>query len=194
MDHPDPYERSPQMISKRLAVLQFAAIITSIITITNTLLDLASSSSFNVYWTKLREEVERILAEENGTWTHGGIARMVRMDSTIKESLRMGGVVSRGLMKKVVVANGVKLPDGTHLPYGVQVGVSSYTTQRDESIYPDPNSFNAFRFCTASVTSSDDRRSTSRLQATSAPARDMYAPFVKTTETFMAFSHGRHAW
>ncbi|MCJ1387467.1 hypothetical protein MMC18_000310 [Xylographa bjoerkii] len=197
MDHPDPCERSPEMISKRLAVLQFAAIITSIITMTNVLFDLASSSMFKEYWTRLREEVDCILAEDDRSWTHRGITKMVRMDSTIKESLRMGGVVSRGLMKKVVATEGIRLPGGIHLPYGVQVGVSSYTTQRDESVYPDPHTYNAFRFCksdTAGTEVGSNEHTLGSIPETAlAPARDMYAPFVKTTETFMAFSHGRNA-
>ncbi|MCJ1435851.1 hypothetical protein MMC27_005227 [Xylographa pallens] len=197
MDHPDPYERSPEMISKRLAVLQFAAIITSIITMTNTLFDLVSSPMFSEYWADLREEVEGVLAEEAGFWTHHGTTKMVRMDSAIKESLRMGGVVSRGLMKKVVIKEGIRLPGGIHLPYGVQVGVSSYTTQRDETIYPDPDIYNASRFCQGGFGGKEvgnmEPLLESTLKPTPAPARDMYAPFVKTTETFMAFSHGRHA-
>ena len=165
---------------------------------TNALFDLVSSPTFREYWADLREEVERVLREEAGFWTHRGTTKMVRMDSAIKESLRMGGVVSRGLMKKVVTREGVRLPGGIHLPYGVQVGVSSYTTQRDETIYPDPNIYDAFRFCKRDYCGKEvgnmEPLSESTLEVTPAPARDMYAPFVKTTETFMAFSHGRHAW
>ena len=145
-DHPDPYEQSSEMISKRLAVLHFTAFITTISTMTNTLFDLASSTSFKECWADLREEGERVLGEEAGIWTHPGITKMIRTDSAIKESLRMGGVVSRGLMKKVDIKEGIRLPGGIHLPYVVQVGVSSYTTQRDETIYLDPDTYNVSDF------------------------------------------------
>ncbi|MCJ1404929.1 hypothetical protein MMC11_008155 [Xylographa trunciseda] len=153
---------------------------------TNALFDLASSPMFNEYWTDLRKEVDRVLTEEDEFWTHRGITIMVRMDRTIKESFHMGVVVSRGLMKKVIATEGARLRGDVRLPYRVQVGVSSNPTQRDRSIYLDPGTYNVFRFCKSGVASSESGNkkhgSGSIREAISAPARDIYSPFVKTKE------------
>jgi hypothetical protein len=110
--HRDPAERSPDMISKRLAVLSFAAIQSSAITLTNLIFDLAASPLCPTYLSGIRDEVCVELAAEHGAWTKAGLARMTRLDSALRESMRLWGFVSRGVLKMVVKKEGVRLPGG----------------------------------------------------------------------------------
>jgi hypothetical protein len=80
-NHHDPAERAPEMTTKRLAVLSFAAIQSSVITITNALFDIASSPYSVEIQRCLREEVENVVPKDSiGPWAGTRVARMVRID------------------------------------------------------------------------------------------------------------------
>jgi cytochrome P450 len=179
--HDDPAERTPEMITKRLTVLSFAAIQSSVITITNALFDIASSPRSEEIQQALRAEVQEVVSRKGKaqTWKRAGLVSMTRIDSALRESMRVWGFISRGVMKKVVAKEGVTIPSGEHLPYGAKVGVTAYAIHHDESVYKNAFEFDAFRF--------------------SDPAKDGEKPaasqsLVTSSEQFMAFSHGRHAW
>jgi hypothetical protein len=125
----DPAEHTPEMISKRLAVLGFAAIQSSAITITNALVDIAGHPrSFEVQ-AALREEAAEVQATANeggGTWTRVLLGRMPRVDGVLRESLRLWGFVSHGVTKVVVAEGGVELPSGERLPKGAKCGMLHY--------------------------------------------------------------------
>ena len=178
--HDDPNERTPEMITKRLTVLSFAAIQSSVITITNALFDIASSPRCAEFQQALREEVADVTScrDDGQKWSRASLASMVRVDSALRESMRLWGFISRGVMKKVVDPKGVTLPSGEHLPFGSKVGVTSYAVHHDESVYKNALEFNALRF-------SDDRDEADK---------NGRASLVASSDHFMAFSHGRHAW
>lgn len=179
--HDDVEERTPEMITKRLSVLSFALIQSSVITITNALFDIACSPKSAEIQQSLREEIQRVTADNPGKeWEKGSLAKMIRLDSTFRESMRLWGFVSRGVMKKVMAPEGITLPSGDFLPQGTNVGVTSYAVQHDESVYQNAFSFDPFRFSRP-------------LEDPSAKAARPL-PMVTTTDDFMAFSHGRHAW
>lgn len=179
--HDDPTDRTPEMIAQRLTVLSFAAIQSSVITITNALFDIASSPRSREFQQMMREEVRNVTSQkpESEQWRRTNLALMVRIDSALKESMRLWGFISRGVMKKVVAKEGVTLPSGEHLPYGAKVGVTAYAIHHDESVYRNAYEYDAFRFC--SETKKDDKDCS------------MHS-LVTSSDQFMAFSHGRHAW
>jgi hypothetical protein len=84
----DPEEREPELINSRALVVNTVTIHTSTMSITNTLLDLYSTSPSDGYVEGLREECSRILSEDDGVWTKAGVSRMLRTDSTIRETMR----------------------------------------------------------------------------------------------------------
>jgi cytochrome P450 len=183
------------MISKRLTVLSFAAIQSSVISLTNMLFDLASSPFAESFLSDIREEVQLELQRENRTWTKECLARMIHVDSALRESMRLCGFVCRGVMKMVVAREGVTLPDGTHLPYGTKIGVTAYAIHHDEATYTGAYVYDAFRF---SRPSKDAARlgvitASPRSEGHDNPTRKMPS-LVTTSDKFMAFSHGRHAW
>lgn len=179
--HDDPAERTPEMITKRLAVLSFAAIHSSVITITNVLFDIASSPRSEEFQQAMREEVRDVTSRhsESQQWERASLASMVRIDSALMESMRLWGFLSRGVMKKIVAKEGVTLPSGEHLPYGAKVGVTAYAIHHDESVYRHAYTYDAFRFCSESK---DENKNGSAHS------------LVTSSNQFMAFSHGRHVW
>jgi len=190
-DERDPAERSLDMISKRLGALSFAAIQSSVITSSNLLFDLAASPLTPFYMEAIRNEVRAELRGENGKWTKTALARMTTLDSTLRESMRLWGFVSRGVVKMVVAKEGVDLPDGTHLPCGTKVGVHAYPVHHDESIYPRATEFDALRFCKSP---DKDGLSNGHPEKMSGAGMQRGIPLVTTSPNFMAFSHGKHAW
>lgn len=173
------------MISKRLAVLTFAAIQSSAITLTNLVFDIASSPFASVFLHEMRDEVDNVLGLDNGSWTKTSISKMFKVDSALRESMRLCGFVSRGVSKMVIHPDGVTLPDGTHVPCGVRVGVSAYSIHHDEAIYPGAHLYDAFRFSESGTRITEDKPATGSRKTT---------PLVMTSSSFMAFSHGRHSW
>jgi cytochrome P450 len=101
---------------------------------------------------------------------------MTHIDSALRESLRLNGFIERGVLKMVVAPAGVTLPNGSHIPYGTKVGVSGYSIHHDNDNYADASTYDAFRFV-------KDLEKNKKPQA-----------LVSTSEKFMGFSHGSHAW
>jgi cytochrome P450 len=187
----DSSERTVDIINKRLSIIQFAAIQSSAITLANLALDLASAPLINNHLSLIRNEVLTELQAENGEWTKASLARMVSLDSTLRESMRLWGFVSRGVMKQVVARDGVTLPSGLHLPYGTKVGVHAAPVHRDEDIYPDALQFKPFRFCTSMA---EERPLDDYSEKVVGNGKNRGTSLVTTSSNFMAFSHGRHSW
>ncbi len=70
----------------------------------------------------------------------------------------------------------VVLADGTFIPAGTLCSVPSYCPHHDEEKYDGANDFKPFRF-------SDSKEAGSTRQQ-----------FVNTSDDFMAFGRGKHAW
>ena len=171
---PNPKELDPRVIACRFAVLCFAAIQSSVITLTNTLFDVAASPACAASLGCMREEAAAAAAIP-ASWSKTALVRLRHIDSALRESLRLNGFIERGIMKMVVAPGGVTLPDGSHLPRGTKVGVSGYSVHHDDDRYPDAARYDAFRFARPT----DDGKPCS---------------LVSTSEHFMGFSHGSHAW
>ena len=141
----------------------------------------------------LREEIEEIIDREGG-WTYTAIAKMVKVDSFIKESQRLnsgGGKMffhiratqsdSPLFLPTVSMRRIVREPftfsDGTYLPKGTYIAVPSNAIHLDESNYPDPTSFVPFRFADKVKKESTGRK----------------VDLTATSTDFLLFGHGRHA-
>lgn len=200
------------------------------ITITNAILDIAASPDCASYLDTMRDEV---LAETSSTlgvaatrpsaspWGKVTLARMVRVDSALRESMRLNGFVARGIMKTVLAPGGVTLPGGAHVARGTKVGIQAYSVHRDEEFYSAPETYDAFRFVmeagaggraglvvpderrvSASASGSDTESAGSSVVSRKASAGSSMAEdrghrplaLVTTSPTFLAFSHGPNAW
>ena len=65
------------------------------------LMDIYSSPSEEEVVGSLREEVTRVLGEEGGVWSKAGLNRMIRLESAVKETLRLRGAGATVMSRKV---------------------------------------------------------------------------------------------
>ncbi|KAL2262657.1 hypothetical protein VTK26DRAFT_582 [Humicola hyalothermophila] len=175
----DPYLWKRATLAGRILLLNFAAIHTSSFSITNAILDLASSKQ--EYIDELRAEIEGVLAEHGGEWDKRALAKMQKLDSVFRESARLNSFVTVGMARAVVAKNGVVTPSGVKIPYGASVVVPSYTVLQDNEVYPDAQVFKPFRFA--------EQRSDENVEYLKRAAK----AFATTSTDYLAFGHGRNA-
>ena len=72
----------------------------------------------------------------------------------------------------------VTLADGTVIPKGTLVSAAPYAVHHDDTVYPNANTFDPFRF--AHLREQDGQSTQHQL--------------FTTTPVWMGFGHGRHAW
>ena len=144
------------------------------------------------YTQPLREEIEGIVATDG--WTKASVMKMRKLDSFLKESMRMHPLgysnpppfpsVQRTLTNIYVVGNGrVAVKDytfsnGMNVPRGTAVYTPAHPIQYDERIYVDPLVFDGFRF--------------SRMREREGESAKHHAS--NTSTEFLNFGHGQHAW
>jgi cytochrome P450 len=186
-----PSELSPHIIAGRMLALNFAAIHTSTFSITNIIFDLVSSDPSLDYIGQLREEAATVLAEDGGIWTKRGLSKMRKIDSAIRESLRVRSFLSAGLVRKVVAPNGITTPDGVHCPRGSSVGIAAIGVHNDNAIYPEAAQFQPFRYLDAreAITANTE---TGKFGTEEIIKKANYAT-VSTSVDYLPFGHGRHA-
>lgn len=142
----DPVERTPQKIANRIMTVNFAAIHTSTFTATNILFDLYASPLVDTYVKEIREEVAQALSESGGRWDKNTIAKLIKTDSAVRESLRISTFMSTGMDRVVVDPHGATMTNGLHLPQGTRLGTCTYSIHHDDGVYENAMTYDAFRF------------------------------------------------
>lgn len=167
-------------------------------TFTHSLLHLAAHPE---YAAPLREEIER-LGEVEG-WTKVTMQKMRKVDSFLREVNRYNGLSASKSPKflSLVLCESFRLPyshsmtfavsmsrkalvdytlsDGTFLPAGTFVACNAISTHYDSANYEAPHEFRPFRF--ADVREESVEESTKH-------------QMVATSNDYLSFGHGRHAW
>ncbi|KAI9710005.1 MAG: hypothetical protein M1820_003083 [Bogoriella megaspora] len=184
-------EMRPDMVAKYLMPINFAAIHTTTLTITMTLYDLLSSDPSKRFVEGLREEAGRVFKEEGCVWTKQGLNRLVRIDSAIRESMRLSGFATKGVTRKIVAKEGMQNKDeGWTAPYGAFVSVDVRSMHLDPEVYPSPTTYDAFRF-------SRQREEYEKKAPEDKDEKEILKlkqmGMITTGETFLPFGHGRHA-
>lgn len=187
------HELEPEVLSKRLLPVEFAAIHTTVMTGFNLTLDLLSSDPSLGYIDTIREETSRVFVEENGTWSKQGLSRLHRTDSAIKESMRFSHF-ARGLThRKVIAPEGVTNPvEGWHVPYGAFLMLDLVGSHRDPEVYQDPDKYDPWRF-SRQIETYEEKPAEEKGDDEEA-MRIKKLGMVTTSPEFLGFSHGRHAW
>ncbi|KAF1996337.1 cytochrome P450 [Amniculicola lignicola CBS 123094] len=182
----------PWRIGHRLLILNFVSMHTTSFTVTNTLLDLFSTSPSIGTASDLREECFRVFREHNGLLTKEAVSKLHLLDSTIRESMRHSSFSILALPRRVVAPEGITLKNGTHIPYGIPLATPMDAIHFDPAFYTDPSNFHPFRFCTPAQvagTRTASHYANSHLDPT--------VPSPKSTVTlddkFLAFGFGRNA-
>lgn len=183
-------ELDPDIIARRLMALNFAALHTTAMGSINCLLDIVASDPSKQYIAGIEEEATRVFTEEGRKWTKAGLNRCYRADSALRESLRVSNFMSRNVQKKVMPSLGIENKiEGWRAPQGAYIAVDMHNPQHDPDIYPDPETYDAFRFVppedmvSPTKINSDGRRDVSRTNTSA----------LTTSGVFLPFGHGRHA-
>lgn len=156
-------------IARVQLAISFAAIHTTTMTATNVLYSLAARQE---YIEPLRQEIKKALVESNDLWTSHTLSRLPKLDSFIRETMRMDPVFFNAFRRKVV--HPFSLSDGTLVPAGTMIEIPYYAITRDPSLFPDPDEFKGFRFVVGEKV----------------PEREQ---FVAITPSNLLFGYGRHA-
>ncbi|KZV65865.1 cytochrome P450 [Peniophora sp. CONT] len=170
MDSKDGRKQRPQDYCRRLMSINFAAIHTSSVNMTQALHRIASHPE----WQKvLREEVEGVV-QAHGL-TKSSMDKMCKLDSFLREQQRCNGLgtlaMTRIALQPFTFSNGVRVPKGAF------VACAQTATHHDERNYANPHTFDPWRFCSTDTV----------------PGKDTGHDLVTTSNTFLNFGHGRHA-
>ncbi|KAI0033519.1 cytochrome P450 [Vararia minispora EC-137] len=170
MDNAEGEEKSVRNLAQRILTVNFAAIHTSSLSMTEAIYYLAAHPECADV---LREEVETIVAVYG--WSKASLGKMRKLDSFIKEAERLEGLgaltMGRYTLQPFTFSNGLTIPAGE------DVSCVSRDIHLDEESYTDPEVFDPWRF--ANMRDEDGEGTKHQL--------------VATSMEFLTFGHGRHA-
>jgi hypothetical protein len=86
-------------------VFNTAAIVSTAAALTHLITDLYTMPGIDHICTELRHEIRTVLEEEGGKWTMRGLNKMVKLDSAVKESMRLSSNGTSICARVVVVSN-----------------------------------------------------------------------------------------
>ncbi|KAF5349477.1 hypothetical protein D9756_008934 [Leucocoprinus leucothites] len=156
----------------RILAVNFAAIHTSTVSCTQSLYDLATHPE---YLAEMHEEAEEVINAHG--WTKAAMQHMRKIDSFLKESQRLHGTGYVRMHRKA--KKDWTLSDGTDIPADAFVGIASHPMHREESSFPEPDTFKGFRF--------------SELRDGDGELDSIKHQMVALTLDTVVFGHGRHA-
>ncbi|KAJ0122972.1 ent-kaurene oxidase [Diaporthe amygdali] len=169
--------------SKELASIQlgltFAAIHTTSMTATNAFYTLAAMPEI---MPELREEIRAVL-KEHGTFTTQALQKMKKLDSFLREVMRMHPLGFSSFQRKVLKT--FTLSNGQVIPAGCLIEVPIIGINFDDEVVDDPEKFDAFRSYRA--------REMEGLAGTEKANAGATNQFVTVSPTNLLFGYGRHA-
>ncbi|KAF9448769.1 cytochrome P450 [Macrolepiota fuliginosa MF-IS2] len=141
VDEAQGIDAEVENLGMRILFINFAAIHTTSMIMSHVLFDLAARPE---YIEHLRQEAKEVTETEG--WSKSAIAKLYKMDSFIRESVRYSSLSGISMMRKVCDPDGFRFSNGITLPYGTSVSVISDAMHHDAAFYPDPYAFDGFRF------------------------------------------------
>ncbi|KAI0550324.1 putative cytochrome P450 [Xylaria curta] len=165
-------EKDKAYIAGILLKVSFAAIHTSAAAPAQLVFDLCAMPE---YIEPLRKELEGVM-NADGSIDKTGFNKLTKMDSIMKESQRFNPLLLI-TFERVVTAS-YRLRDGFVIPANTTIGVPTQAVTMDPDIYPDPETFDGFRF------------EKERMKKPENAGRHTYAA---SNHESMAFGYGRHA-
>ena len=145
---PPTYEQQAEL----QLLLAMASIHTSRTTITNALYDLLARPE---YIKPLRNEVDMVW-ESSGGIDSTTPAKLVLLDSFLKESQRMTPVGQLTFDRRITARRGLTLSNGLHLRQGTHVAVAAHQLSLDPSIWDKADEFHGLRFSDLRTASSEN--------------------------------------
>ncbi|KAI1170555.1 cytochrome P450 monooxygenase-like protein [Nemania sp. FL0916] len=164
--------------ASELAMMQlgviFAAVHTSSDALCNILYDLAVRPDCVE---AIREEIRFVMAQHHGVVNSRVLQQMMKLDSFMKESMRLNGPLSANSHRKVI--QGFTLSNGQYIPPGATISLPGRAIYLDPANYPDADRFDGLRHykLRQGGTAKDHARN----------------QFVASNEQNMVFGYGRHS-
>ncbi|KEY72037.1 hypothetical protein S7711_00055 [Stachybotrys chartarum IBT 7711] len=177
----DAGEMEPTRIAQRLLILNLVSIFTTAYAFANCVLDLYGSEHRDDFVAGLRAEYYSVVQNHGAPTTKAAVDRLYRLDSTVRESLRLSafGIIT---LQRIVGDSGLDLGDGIHIPGGVRIGIPSQAIHFDASYHENPLAFDAFRFSRPFEGPEGQRRQSSDQRLS-----------VNIDESFLTYGYGKHA-
>ncbi|KAL6859810.1 hypothetical protein ACO1O0_003834 [Amphichorda felina] len=171
-------DRNSRDLAKVQMGLSFAAIHTTTLTATNAFYDMAALPDFI---TELREEIKEALAENGGVFSSNALQSMKKLDSFLKETLRLYPATMASFQRKVL--RPFTLSNGQVIPSGTMIEVPAVAVNSDPEVFPGPLEFDPLRFYRL--------RQSARAQGSVEGAA--LNQFVSVSQNSLTFGYGRHA-
>ncbi|CAI0645609.1 unnamed protein product [Colletotrichum noveboracense] len=165
-------EKDLKFLASILLKVSFAAIHTSAAAPAQLIYDLCERPEIIE---PLRQEVINCTGSD-GFIDKSGFLKMNKMDSFMKESQRFNPLLL--ITFERVVHRPFKLSSGFTIPAHTTIGIPTQAITMDESVYPEPETFDAFRF--------------SSLREKQ-PELEGRAQYVASNPASLSFGYGRHA-
>lgn len=174
------------LLVKRVNVSNFGSYHQTALQTTNLLLNIiGTNDKYNTVATLL-DEITQVFGDSghhSPAWNTRNVAKMVKADSVMRETLRLQTMGTRQVVRKVVV-DGVVTDGGVRLPKGCSVGFLGQPSHYDDDVYDDALDFDPFRF--SRVREAADQENGTAKTGTA-------AAFVSTSPDYLPFGTGRHA-
>ncbi|PPR01224.1 hypothetical protein CVT26_015299 [Gymnopilus dilepis] len=122
----------------RVLLINFASLSGVAAVLSDSLVNIAS---YPEYVTQIRNEIEDVLEEEG--WSREALAKMVKLDSFMKESMRLGAggfTGNRRILRDFTLSNGITIPAGSYITF------ANRPTHNDARYHDHPTEFQGFRF------------------------------------------------
>ncbi|KAF5628816.1 cycloheximide-inducible CIP70 (cytochrome P450 family) [Fusarium sp. NRRL 52700] len=130
----DRKDKFPDKDSQNLAKVQlgltFAAVHTTTLTATNCV--------------ELREKARKVLSQSGGQFTSNVLQSMKKMDSFLKETLRVHPATMASFQRKVLKP--FTLSNGQVIPAGVTIEIPAVAVSSDPNVFPHAEKFDPLRF------------------------------------------------
>jgi cytochrome P450 len=207
----DPKHLEPHTIGHRLMLLNFVSMHSTSLTMTNVFQDLLSSEDALTTIEDLRVECSRIFAECEGVWTKAAVDKLCRVDSAIRESMRMSSFSVLALPRRVSPSHrspfqrslthyqvsapeGIEIENNIRIPQGIPLATPMDAIHLDENFYPDPNRYYAFRFCTRSqIHGTKTAAKYEKLAGEAESVSPKQQSSATLDDAFLSFGLGKHA-
>ncbi|KAL3454183.1 cytochrome P450 [Aspergillus insuetus] len=128
----------------------------------------------------LREEIVSVVSGHG--WSEAALAKMVLLDSVLKETQRLEPLASFTLSR--IAREPVVLNDGTRIPRGTQVRLTT-DNMWNSAVYPDAAKFDGYRFVKL--------RQQEKESTTGSGTGSGGLSFVSVSANHMGFGYGKHA-
>jgi cytochrome P450 len=194
-----PEQMDPTKLANRLLTFNVMFVIGMVYVFGHCVLDLYDSPDRADFLDGLEAECRQVSAKYDGLASKEAADHMYRVDSVLRESMRVSDIAITALARDVV-GKPLDLGNGVKIPLGTRVVFPTHAIHQDADHYPEPLRFDAFRFSRPfegistpngnTASGRNEQRSSDEGTGKDASERNLVTTI---TPSFLAFGYGKHA-